>query len=41
MTRRAMRLKGNDWSHTLPGPVSVAKKSPSPPNIADLIFPTY
>ena len=38
--RRAMRLNGKDCSHTRPGPRSVAKKRPSPPNKADLIFPT-
>ena len=33
-----MRLKGSDCSQTFPGPRNVAKKSPSPPKIADLIL---
>src|SRR5262249_48007918 len=31
-TRPANREKGSDWSQTLPGPVSVARNKPSPPN---------
>ena len=41
MIRFASRLSGSDCSHTRPGPRSVAKNSPSPPNSADLILPTY
>ena len=33
-------LIGNDWIHTLPGPRSVAKNKPSPPNKVFLIPPT-
>src|SRR5262245_5358169 len=36
-----MRLSGKDCIQTRPGPRSVAKNRPSPPNIADLILPTY
>src|SRR5688500_953962 len=38
-TRPASRLNGSDCSHTLPGPVSVAKSNPSPPNSVFLIPP--
>ena len=41
LSRLARRLSGGDCSHTLPGPRSVAKNNPSPPNSADLILPTY
>src|SRR5690606_28271743 len=38
--RPARRLIGSDCSHTLPGPRSLAKNRPSPPNSADLTPPT-
>ena len=38
--RSASRERGSDWSQTLPGPVSDAKKSPSPPKSAVFTFPT-
>ena len=38
--RSASRLSGSDCSQTWPGPVSVAKKSPSPPKSAVLTPPT-
>jgi hypothetical protein len=37
--RPASRENGRDWSHILPGPWRVAKKSPSPPNRAVLTLP--
>src|SRR5262245_36573422 len=39
--RLARRLNGRDCSHTRPGPRRVAKNKPSPPKIADLMFPIY
>ena len=40
ISRSASRLSGSDCSQTLPGPVSVAKKRPSPPKSAVFTFPT-
>src|SRR4051812_47416539 len=38
--RSARRLKGSDCRYTLPGPLNVAKNSPSPPNKVFLNPPT-
>ena len=40
-TREARRENGRLCSHTVPGPVTLAKNRPSPPNSAVLILPTY
>src|SRR5450830_155771 len=39
--REARRENGRLCSHTVPGPVSLARNKPSPPNSAVLILPTY
>jgi len=38
--RPASRENGSDCSHTVPGPVSVARNTPSPPNSMLLMPPT-
>ena len=40
-TREARRENGRLCSQTVPGPVTLAKNRPSPPNRAVLILPTY
>ena len=40
-TRLARRENGRLWIQTVPGPVTLAKNRPSPPNSAVLMPPTY